>query len=41
MSYLLVVYLFDHRLGDLALVEGRLQFSYSAVNAGQNPQKNA
>jgi len=30
MSYLLAVYLFDRRVGDLALVEGRLQFSYSA-----------
>ena len=28
MSYLLAVYLFDRRVGDLALVEGRLQFSY-------------
>ena len=30
MSYLLAVYLFDRRVGDLALVEGRLQFSYDA-----------
>ncbi|OAI13400.1 toxin HipA [Methylomonas koyamae] len=30
MSYLLAVYLFERRMGDLALVEGRLQFSYSA-----------
>lgn len=30
MSYLLAVCLFDRRVGDLALVEGRLQFSYSA-----------
>lgn len=30
MSHLLAVYLFDHRVGCLALVEGRLQFSYSA-----------
>ncbi len=30
MSYLLAVYLFDRRVGDLALVEGRLQCSYSA-----------
>jgi len=30
MSYLLAVYLFDRRVGDLALVKGRLQFSYCA-----------
>lgn len=30
MSYLLAVYLFDRRVGDLALIEGRLQFSYDA-----------
>ncbi|WGS88125.1 type II toxin-antitoxin system HipA family toxin [Methylomonas sp. UP202] len=30
MSYLLAVYLFDRRVGDLALVEGRLQFCYCA-----------
>ncbi|ATG90497.1 type II toxin-antitoxin system HipA family toxin [Methylomonas koyamae] len=30
MSHLLAVYLFDRRVGDLALVEGRLQFSYVA-----------
>ncbi|BBL58664.1 type II toxin-antitoxin system HipA family toxin [Methylomonas koyamae] len=30
MSHLLAVYLFDRRVGDLTLVEGRLQFSYDA-----------
>jgi serine/threonine-protein kinase HipA len=30
MSHLLAVYLFERRVGDFALVEGRLQFSYTA-----------
>ncbi len=30
MSHLLAVYLFDRRVGELAWVEGRLQFSYDA-----------
>ncbi|ANE55644.1 type II toxin-antitoxin system HipA family toxin [Methylomonas sp. DH-1] len=30
MSHLLAVYLFERRVGDLTLVEGRLQFSYDA-----------